>query len=137
MLTELKHISSTKKDLVSFGQVIAGVCAVIAIVCAIKGNQAFLTWAIIGVAVLIIRFIHPPILLPFQKVWMGISVILGWIVSHVILCVLFYAGFALIGGIGRLFGKQFLDLDFKSNRDSYWIRRKPGVPEKSSYEKQY
>jgi hypothetical protein len=137
MLDDLKKISSTKKDLANFGQVIAGVCAVVAVVLALKGNHASLILAGVGLTVLIIRFAYPLILLPFQKVWMGISIILGFIVSHIILFLLFYIGVTGIGMLGRLFGKQFLDREFRSRRTSYWIKRDRKQFDKSSYEKQF
>jgi len=137
MLDDLKKISSSKKDLVNFGRVIAGVCAIVAVVLVIKGSQASLIWAGAGLTVLIIRFAFPLLLLPFQKVWMGISIILGLIVSHIILFLLFYIGFAGIGGIGRLVGKQFLDVEFQSQKDSYWIKRDKKQADKSTYEKQF
>jgi hypothetical protein len=39
--------------------------------------------------------------------------------------------------IGKIFKKDFLDLEFHDNKKSYWIERKEGPREKDSYEKQF
>lgn len=57
------------------------------------------------------------------RLWMGIAFLLGWFMSRIILLVLFYALLTPIGFIAKLFGKQFLDLQFKSDLESYWIKK--------------
>lgn len=81
--------------------------------------------------------IQPSVLKPLQKAWMTLAVILGWIMTRVILSILFYLVFTAIGGISRLLGKQFLDLKIDPSINSYWIKREPKTFNKSGYEKQF
>lgn len=40
-----------------------------------------------------------------------------------------------IGLVARLLGKEFLDIEMKKERESYWIKRDMG--KKTDYEKMY
>ncbi len=78
------------------------------------------------------------ILLPFQRVWMAIAVVLGFFMSRIILGVFFFGVFTAVRAANSLFGKPLLDVAWdKSARDSYWIARAPAeyTPERS--ERQY
>ena len=79
----------------------------------------------------------PSALRPVQKVWMKFSLALGWVMTRVILTVLFFAVFTPIGAISRLFGKRFLCLATGESCDTYWEYKKPRELKKSDYEKQY
>jgi hypothetical protein len=45
--------------------------------------------------------------------------------------------FTAIGGIGRLFGKRFLEIDIDKNRPSYWIKRPPAAFDPKQHERQF
>jgi hypothetical protein len=61
-------------------------------------------------------------LAPFYKVWMTLAVVLGYIVSRLLLTILFYAVVTPLGLIIRLLGKDLLDLKM-GDRESYWHLR--------------
>jgi hypothetical protein len=68
---------------------------------------------------LIFSLVSPHSLLPLNKLWMGIGVFLGNIVSPVVLSLIFFILFTPIGIIMRMFGRDELRLKpLKS--DSYW-----------------
>lgn len=73
----------------------------------------------ISLCFLIFSLVSPDSLLPLNKLWMGIGVFLGNIVSPVVLSFIFFILFTPIGIIMRMFGRDELRLKpFKS--DSYW-----------------
>jgi glycopeptide antibiotics resistance protein len=79
----------------------------------------------------------PTVLKPIHKVWMGLALILGSIMTRVILSVLFYLVITPISIICRLSGKDILDLKIDKAKKSYWIKREKSIINKSRYEKQY
>ena len=137
MLNELKSISSTKKDLQNFCQVMAIACALIAGLLFWRQKDSWHIFAIAAAAFLFFRFTFPRLLLPLQKAWMALAVAMGWFVSRILLSVLYFIGFAGIGLIGRLFGKKFLEMKIDKNTDSYWIIKENKERDNSLYEKQF
>ena len=63
------------------------------------------------------------------------ATVLGWIMTRVILSLLFFGVLTPIGIILRLFGKQFIELKWNKTKSTYWNYRSEGVFEKEKYEK--
>ena len=135
LFNEFKNISSTRKDLKSFGLTVG---IALFIIYLIWRKQDFAVYVAIAGGILIILGLTVPIVLkPFQKVWMGLSIVLGFIMSHLILFILFYLVFVPLGVIGRLAGKEFIQLKLSNSKDSYWEKRKDHDDGLERYEKQY
>lgn len=81
--------------------------------------------------------IFPPMLLPFQKVWMAFSVVMGYITSNLILVILFYVIVTPLGLVMRIFKKDLLDLKIENSRASYWHKRAVTDFKKQDYERQF
>ena len=80
----------------------------------------------------------PSVLRPLYRVWMTIALILGWIMTRVLLTVVFYLVLTPTALIARLTGKKFLDLRPDPSRDSYWIaREKSDQDRREQYERQF
>ena len=137
LIEEIKNIKSSKKDLRKFGITVGSVLVVLAIVFYFLDRSYFIYFGAAGLVLIIMGFISPVILKPLNKVWMGLAVVLGWLSSRVILIVVFYLVLTPISLIAKISGKKFLDLKYKSEKDSYWIKREIIKPDHSSYEKQY
>jgi len=136
LLEEIKNIKSEKKDLRNFGLTIGIALGLLSGLLWWKGKDTYTILLIISVAFILFGLILPSILQPLQKVWMTLAVVMGFFMTRVILSILFYVVFTSIGGISRLFGKQFLDLEMDKSKQSYWIRRVRSS-DKSTYEKQF
>ena len=137
LIEEIKNIKSSKKDLRKFGITVGSVLVVLAIVFYFLDRSYFIYFGAAGLVLIIMGFISPVILKPLNKVWMGLAIILGWLSSRIILIVVFYLVLTPISLIAKISGKKFLDLKYKSEKDSYWIKREIIKPDRSSYEKQY
>lgn len=137
LLEEIKSIKSEKKDLRNFGLTIGIALVLLSGLLWWKGKDTYSIFLIISLAFILFGLILPSLLMPLQKAWMTLAVVLGWIMTRVILGVLFYIVFTAIGGISRLFGKQFLDLKIDHSMKSYWIKRERKPFDKSDYEKQF
>ena len=66
-----------------------------------------------------------------------LGVVLGWIMTHIMLTVVFYLILTPISVISRLFGKQFLDTEIDPDRTSYWRDHGQSVTSEEHFEKQY
>ena len=67
---------------------------------------------------------------------MTFAVILGWVMTRVILSLVFYLIMTPIGLLTRLLGEDFLLLK-KSNSESYWNNRDRIYETSQDYEKQF
>jgi hypothetical protein len=61
-------------------------------------------------------------LLPLNKLWMRIGLLLGMIVSPIVLGLVFFGMFTPVAVILRIWGRDELRLAFKP-KSSYWIER--------------
>ncbi len=136
ILEEFKNIKSDKKELKKFGVSIGIVSLVVGIILLIYSKQSYPYFLGVGGVLIISAYIFPTILFPLQKVWMALAVVLGFIMTRVILSILFYIVITPINFISRLFGKDFLNLKIEKEKKSYWNLRDEEY-EKSSTEKQF
>ena len=81
----------------------------------------------IGVIFILFGQFLPTILKPIYLVWMTFAVILGWIMTRVILIVIFYLIVTPTGLIAKLFRHKFLDVTFRAEKDTYWNYRKDTI----------
>ena len=137
MLEEIKNIKSEKSDLRKFGITIGVILLIIAGFLFWKEKESFQILLTFGVTLFILGIAIPFILKPIYWVWMIFATILGWIMTRVILSLLFYTIFTPIGLILRFFGKQFLELRWDKSKESYWNFRTNEHLKKENYEKQF
>jgi len=89
-------------------------------------------------AFLFLALVTPSVLKPINKMWMTLAILMSWVMTRVILSILFYLGITPMGILARLFGKDFLAIKFdKRGVNSYWIPREKQGLEKADYEKQF
>ncbi len=137
MIEEIKNIKSEKSDLRKFGIIVGIVLLIIAGFFFLKEKESFQLFLTIGTVLFVTGIVIPFTLKPIYWVWMVFSTILGWFMTRVILSLLFYVVFTPIGLIGRLFGKQFLDLKQNHSQQSYWNIRTVEASNTQNYEKQF
>ena len=137
MLEEIKNIKSEKSDLRKFGITIGVILLIIAGFLFWKEKESFQIVLTFGGALCILGIAIPLILKPIYWVWMIFATILGWIMTRVILSLLFYAIITPIGLIPRLFGKQFLELRWDKSKKSYWKYITTEQLQNENYEKQF
>jgi hypothetical protein len=89
----------------------------------------------IGTMLLVSGLIFTTTLSLVYKVWMGLAFTLGWLMSRILLTILFYFVITPIGLLAKLVGKDFLDINYKLKRESYWIIRPDN--KKADYTKMY
>ena len=137
MFDEIKSIKSSKKELRSFGIVMGVALAVFGGFFFWRGKEYYVYLFGIAAFFLFFGFGAPIVLKPVQKIWMSLAVLLSWIVTRVILIILFYAVVTPISIIARICGKDFLDVSFDKDKNTYWRMRTKGATDKQQYEKQF
>ena len=137
MLEEIKNIKSEKSDLRKFGITIGLILLIIAGFLFWKEKESFQILLTFGITSCILGIAIPFILKPIYWVWMIFATILGWIMTRVILSLLFYIIVTPIGLIPRFFGKQFLELQWDKSKESYWNFRTNEHLQNKNYEKQF
>ena len=137
MLEEIKNIKNERSDFRKFGITIGIILLIITGFLFWKEKESFQIFLTIGIILFVFGVAIPVALKPIYYLWMIFAIILGWIMTRVILSLLFYIIFSLIGLILRLFGKQFLELKWDKSQNSYWNKRKKLVKNKTYYEQQF
>ena len=92
---------------------------------------------ILAAAFLLLAALAPRVLKPVQNVWMTLAVVLGWVMTRVLLIIVFFIGVTPIAFIARVVRKRFLNLRFEPDRESYWEKRKPETRGMERYESQF
>lgn len=132
---ELASLDVSNKSLKKFGFVIGGFFLFLGLFFFWKGSYTNFRFILVlaGFTLFISGFLLPAKLKFIYKIWMGIAFALGWVVSRFILIILFYFVLTPIGFLAKLFNKEFLDIKFKDEKNSYWIEKK----KQTNYEKLY
>ena len=137
IIEEVKNIKSGKRELRQFGITIAVVLGILGSWFIWQGKGGSSILLTIAILFLSLGLFLPSLLKPLQKLWMTLAVLLGWLMTRVILIVLFYLVVTPIGLLARICGKDFLNRKFNKEAESYWIPRKAPTPDKKNYENQF
>lgn len=81
--------------------------------------------------------VFPAVLKPFQKVWMAFAAVMGFMMSRIILTVLFFGVLTPIALVMKVSGKDLLGERIVKSQPSYWHERPAPEKPKKSYENQY
>ncbi|MBS0202487.1 MAG: hypothetical protein JSS49_06265 [Planctomycetes bacterium] len=90
----------------------------------------------VSVALLALGMFQPGRLQPLFVVWMLAAFPIGWVMSHLLLAIVYYGVVTPIGLLLRLSGRDTLQQQSRSNTDTFWIAR-PAPPESSRYFRQF
>ena len=136
MIEEIKNINTSKKDLKSFGYTIGIILFIISALLFYYNNQLYQNLTVIAAIFVVLGGLIPQLLKPVYLVWMTFAVILGWVMTRVILSVIFYLIMTPIGFLSKILGEDFLELK-KRESDSFWNQRDSSKELSQDYEKQF
>lgn len=134
---EFKHIKESVKELRKFGLTVGGVLAAIAILLFYFEKPSAIYFAVIGGSLILFGTLFPKILKPLNRIWMSLAIILGFIMSRVILTILFYLVLTPIGILAKLVGKKFMILKYDKSAKTYWEKRNIIHKKPIDYERQF
>ncbi len=138
---EFAEISSDRKSLRSFGLVMGVVLLVIAAVVTWKSGWAVTTavWAtgVASVLFFVSALAAPQSLRGIHRVWMMLATVLGFVMTRVILSIVFFFVVTPIGLALRAFGKDPLTKGPDSTLKSYWIDKEYRTRDRERLTKYY
>jgi hypothetical protein len=134
---ELKHIDTSEKSVKKTGITVGVVLILISFILWWLGKNSFVYFSLVGGVFIILSYIAIPLLKPFHKLWIGLSLVLGFVMSRIILTILFYFVVTPIGLLAKLVGKKFMPLGFDKNVKTFWEKREKTVKTKIDYERQF
>ena len=73
---------------------------------------------------LILGLLNSKVLTPLNMLWFKFGMLIGSIVAPIVMAVIFFFVVTPTGFVMRIFGKDLLSTKFKSNLNTYWIKRK-------------
>ncbi len=135
---DLRQLDGSQTSLRTFGVVVGGAfLALFSILFIVHGRVSSVMWifGLTGAILTGTALVSPQLLKIPRWYWMGLAISLGWIVSRLVMVVLFFLVITPMALIARMFRKRFLDIRFRDQADSYWIPRKED--EKTDYTKMY
>ena len=133
---ELKALDISKKSLRNFGLLVGGIFFLLGFWIYYRSQSPLgIVFFAIGTLLLLFGLVSPNSLSQVFKIWMGLAFALGWLMSRVLLTILFYFVITPIGFVAKVVGKDFLDINYKIKRKSYWIIRP--IDKKVDYTKMF
>ena len=120
-----------------FGLGLSGILVALIVLRVIFHRPGWKVFVVLTFLVLILSWLWVRALKPVFIAFSYLGFWMGWVMTRVILSILFYLVFTPIGVLSRLFGKGFLNLRFNRQTSSYWISRQDESDVKARYENQF
>ncbi len=141
---EIQALSSSTKDLRSFGWTVGGAFIAFYFLLWKALPWAFgwdernfpLLWQI-GLALVVLGTIVPIVLKPIYYAWMSLAVVLGFVMTRVLLTIFFCLIIVPTGLAFRLFGYDPLHRKLDREGSTYWIEKKTLIDDHTRYEKYF
>lgn len=134
---DIKQLKTSDRDLRKFGLLVGGVFLALGLLFLWRhpNRTPYFAWP--GGVLVVTGAMLPRALKWIYIGWMSLAFVLGFVMAHVILTLLFFLMITPMGLVARMFGQDFLQLKLKPQATSYWIPRtgKPKTP--AEYERQF
>ncbi len=134
---ELKLIDKSDEAVKKTGLTVGVVLILVSMLLWYLGKTSFVYFSIIGGLFVIFAFIAIPVLRPFHKLWMMLALAMGFVMSRVILTLLYYLVLTPIGLLAKIVGKKFMSLGFDKNASTYWEKRDLAAKQQLDYDRQF
>jgi hypothetical protein len=134
---EFQKLDQTPRALRKFGLMVGGVFLVLGALMVWRHRAAGWPFVSVGAVLVVLGGVMPTALKWVHTLWMIFALMLGWVVTRVLLTIVFYLVVTPVGMIQRLSGKSGIEVAFRdANVASYWqTRTNRFMPE--DYEKQF
>ena len=136
MIEEIKNIPNSNRHIRSFGITMGIILFIMSGLLMYYNKEYYQIIGIIGSMFIGLGLIIPVMLKPIYFVWMIFAAVLGWVMTRVILSIVFFFIITPISFLTKLLGEDFLALK-KSNSESYWNYRDSSEELNQNYEKQF
>ncbi len=133
-------ISSMKtdvKELRKFSIILFLAFCILGLIVVWRKGELGLVLCGVGLALLLCALTCPKFLIYPHKGWMTLSLILGFLMTHLILSLMYYLVFTPIGIVMKIFGRDILRRQFDKNGETYWVKREQKAYLRERYEKMF
>jgi multisubunit Na+/H+ antiporter MnhG subunit len=134
---EIKNIQTTMKELRKFGIILSVFLSIIAGISLWKSGTLYNYLFPTAAGILILALAFPRILKFIYIPWMALAILIGWVMTRVILTLLYYLVFTPISLLLNLLGKDLLDEKINPEKSSYWVQREKRIIPKEDFERQF
>jgi hypothetical protein len=134
---DIRALKTGDRDLRRFGVTVGGVFALIGLLLLHRHRTAWPFFVVPGAALMGLGLLWPRALKPVYLAWMAAALLLGSVVAHMLLTLLFLFVVTPMGLLARLTGRDFLRLKPDRAAASYWLPRKAGRKTSTDYERQF
>ena len=123
-LIELKTDAS-KKELAWFGLLLLAFLGIVGLLVWRATGSLTASRYIWGAGVVLaaVYYAVPPLRLPMFRGWMYAAYPIGWVVSHVLLGIIYFGLLTPIGKLMGLFGYDPMERRFDRQAPTYWVER--------------
>lgn len=122
---EIKAVDASEKALRSFGRTVGLVCITLALFIVWRRGWSPSVGASVlsgvGAVLVLLGVAAPAVLRPVYRVWMGLALVLGFVMTRVILTLVFFLVVTPIGLGFRLLRRDLLHRRPDPNLPTYWI----------------
>lgn len=109
----------------NFGITFSFVFLIVSIILLLKENNVSIIFFILSVIFLLLGFANSKILLPLNKIWFKLGLLLGLIVAPMVMFLIFFLLITPIGFIMKnILSINLLNLKKNNNSKSYWVLKK-------------
>ncbi|MFN2542791.1 MAG: SxtJ family membrane protein [Chthoniobacterales bacterium] len=123
---EFHQLDRSPKALARFGFILGGIAILLGLLLLVRhrsGNLTVLSGQVLGVLLVIMAVVAPRALKYLHAVWIGLSLLIGWVMTRVILTLVFLLVVTPIGLLQRLASRSSVDLRGRTGAASYWQPR--------------
>lgn len=119
---EFVRVDRSPKALRRFGFILGTMSILVGLLFLLR-HRSGLPSLLIGALLIILGVVAPKTLKYFHGVWIALSLLIGWIMTRVILTLVFFLVVTPIGLLQRLLSRSGIDLRFRTGASSYWQSR--------------
>ena len=133
---EYQKLDRSPRALRRFGFMVGSVILLLG--CVLWWRQRGAGWPLISIGTVLVlaAAVAPRTLKWVQGPWMILALALGWVMTRVLLTIVFYLVVTPVGLLQRLFGKRVIEVALRTDEASYWQAR-TASPTPEEYEKQF
>ena len=133
-----KAIRSDAKGVHNFALSMSAVLMIFGVVLFLKkSGPSCLVFFFVSSIFAFLGMLCPKPLVPVYRLWMAFAAVIGWVMTRLLLTVLFYLVITPIGLLAKLCGNDFLSIKLDGKAGSYWVKRPPAQTGTERYEKQF
>ncbi|HEY6112178.1 MAG TPA: SxtJ family membrane protein [Chthoniobacterales bacterium] len=119
---EFARVDRSPQSLRRFGFIVGAMSILLGLLLLLRHHGA-LPLLTIGMLLIALGALAPSALQPLHAVWMALSLLIGWVMTRVILTLVFFLVVTPIGLLQRLVSRSGVDLRFRTGASSYWQSR--------------